>query len=51
MVGVCSCSYSCEVYPIVVGSKGQHACTIEIMAPDERLGIGRAADEKLKICK
>ena len=31
------------------GVKGQHACTIETMAPAERLGFRWPADEKLKI--
>ena len=33
------------------GVKGQHAYAVEIMAPAERLGMGRAADKELKIYK
>ena len=40
-----------EVLPYRCGSKVSNACTIKIMAPAERLGMGRAADEKLKIYK
>ena len=40
-------SCSCTGLPNCCGVKGQHACTIEIIAPAERLGIEAAADEKL----